>query len=122
MPMFHAKTKLDRAFEISLLLKGLDGLVETLSGILFLFVKPPWVLDVAHGIAGYQPHNFIGQHILEAARHFSKGTAVFAALYLLSHGIVKIVLVLAILREHLWAYPGLIVVTGAFMLYQLYEI
>jgi len=44
MPFFHAKTPLDRAFEISLLLKGLDGLLETVSGILFLFVKPDLVL------------------------------------------------------------------------------
>lgn len=122
MPTFHAKNSLDRAFEISLLLKGIDGIVETVSGILFLFVKPQWILDVAHGIVGYQPHNFITRHILESAKHFDKGAAIFAALYLLSHGVVKLVLIVAILREKLWAYLGLVLLTIAFTIYQLYHL
>ncbi|HET6924722.1 MAG TPA: DUF2127 domain-containing protein [Candidatus Saccharimonadales bacterium] len=122
MAVFHAKTKLDRAFEISLLLKGLDGLLETLSGIAFLFIKPAWVVDLAHAIVGYHPTGFIGEHILTSAQHFGHGTAIFASLYLLSHGLVKLVLVVEILREHLWAYIGLIVVTGGFIIYQLYHI
>ena len=122
MTVFHATTKLDRAFEISLLLKGIDGLVETVSGIILLFVKPALVMRIAHGLVGYHPKGFIGVHILQSASHFSKGTAIFAALYLLSHGLVKIILVGEILREHLWAYLGLIVVTGGFIIYQLYHI
>lgn len=122
MPIFRAQNKLDRAFEISLLLKGLDGLLETLSGLMFLFIKPSWILDVAHGIVGYQPHSFIGKHILEAAQHFNKGAAIFASLYLLSHGVVKLVLIIAILREQAWAYIGLIVVTALFMVYQIYHL
>jgi len=122
MPTFHAKTGLDRAFEITLLYKGIDGLLETISGIAFLFIKPEFVVRLAHGIVGYHPHNFIGKHILESAQHFGKGAAIFAALYLLSHGVVKVVLVAAIWREKLWAYLGLIIVTAAFTLYQLYDI
>ena len=122
MPFFHAKTPLDRAFEISLLLKGLDGLLETVSGILFLFVKPDLVLRLAHDMVGYHPDGFIGKHILDSAQHFGRGTAIFAALYLLSHGVVKLILVGAILREHLWAYPGLIIVTAAFVVYQVYHL
>lgn len=122
MPLFHVTNKLDRAFEISLLLKGLDGLLETVSGFLFLFVKPELVMRLAHGVVGYHPTNFISEHILKSAQNFSKGTAVFAALYLMSHGVVKLVLVVEILREHLWAYIGLIVVTSGFIIYQLYHI
>jgi len=122
MPLFRAQTKLDRAFEISLFLKGIDGLLETLGGLLFLTLKPDLVLRAAHGIVGYHPDDFITQHILKSAEHFSKGTALFAALYLLSHGLVKLVLVVEILREHLWAYIGLIVVTAGFIIYQLYHI
>jgi len=122
MPFFHAKTPLDRAFEISLLLKGLDGLFETVAGTLFLFVKPDLVLRIAHGLVGYSPDDYLSKHLLTSAEHFSRGAAVFAALYLLSHGLVKLVLVVAILREHLWAYLGLIVVTAGFVIYQIYYI
>jgi uncharacterized membrane protein len=122
MPVFHAKTPLDRAFEISLLLKGFDGLLETVSGTLFLFVKPDTVLRLAHHTVGYHPDDFLSQHILTSAENFSRGAAIFAGLYLLSHGVVKLVLVVEILLEHLWAYVGLIVVTAIFILYQLYHI
>ena len=36
----------------------------------------------------------------------------FAAVYLLSHGLSKIVLVALVLRDKLWAYPWLIALLG----------
>ena len=46
----------------------------------------------------------------------------FGAIYLLSHGAAKIVLVTLVLRDKLWAYPWLIVLLLAFIAYQLYRI
>ena len=46
----------------------------------------------------------------------------FGAAYLLTHGLVKIVLVGALLRNKLWAYPWMIAVLVAFIGYQLYRI
>jgi len=122
MPTFHARTTLDRAFELTLLYKLLDGLLETIGGIIVLFIKPEFVVRLAHGVVGYHPHNLIAKHLLESAQHFGRGAAVFAALYLLSHGVVKVALVIEIWRERLWAYLGLIIVTAGFMIYQIYEI
>jgi uncharacterized membrane protein len=121
MAFFHAKTRLDKAFEISLLLKGLDGLIETLGGVFFLFIHPDRVTRFAEKVTTHNPHSFLGRHILEWAQGFTKGAAIFAALYLLSHGLVKLVLVGAILEEHLWAYPGLVIVTIGFVAYQIYH-
>jgi len=121
MVIFRAKTRLDKAFEVSILLKGLDGLLETLGGVFFLFIHPDRVTRFAERITAHDPHSFVGQHILEWAQGFTKGAAIFAALYLLSHGLVKVVLVFAILKEHLWAYPGLIIVTIGFVVYQIYH-
>jgi uncharacterized membrane protein len=45
----------------------------------------------------------------------------FGAAYLLSHGLVKIVLVAALLRNKLWAYPWMIVFLIAFIAYQVYR-
>lgn len=51
------------------------------------------------------------------------GSAVlYAALYLLAHGAVKVVLVVALLRNRLWAYPWMIAVLLAFIAYQLYQL
>ena len=46
----------------------------------------------------------------------------FGAVYLLIHGAVKVVLVVALLLNKLWAYPCLIVVLLVFICYQLYRI
>jgi len=45
----------------------------------------------------------------------------FYAFYLLSHGIVKVFLVIGLLRNKLWAYPVSLVVLGVFIVYQLYR-
>lgn len=46
----------------------------------------------------------------------------FAALYLLAHGIVKIVLVAALLLNQMWSYPWMIGFLLLFIGYQLYLI
>jgi uncharacterized membrane protein len=40
------------------------------------------------------------------AQGFSVGTQNFDVFYLLSHGIVKLFLVAALLKNKLWAYPA----------------
>jgi uncharacterized membrane protein len=42
-------------------------------------------------------------------------------LYLLSHGAVKLVLVVALLRNKLWAYPLMIVTLAVFVCHQIYR-
>jgi uncharacterized membrane protein len=46
----------------------------------------------------------------------------FGAVYLLAHGLVKVILVAALLKNQLWAYPWTIAFLGVFILYQLYRL
>ncbi len=55
------------------------------------------------------------------AQHISPQDERFAAIYLASHGVVKGVLVYALLREKLWAFPWAIGVFAAFGVYQIYR-
>jgi uncharacterized membrane protein len=48
-------------------------------------------------------------------------STLFGAAYLLVHGIAKVVLVWAVLRDRLWAYPWLIAFLLVFIGYQAYE-
>ena len=48
------------------------------------------------------------------------GLSLWGALYLLVHGLVKVVLVWAVLRDRLWAYPWMIGFLVLFIGYQLY--
>jgi uncharacterized membrane protein len=120
------ETALDRTFGISVALKGLDGLLEVIGGIVLLFIPPAtlqsWVKSLtAHELA-QDPHDFIARHLLHSASQLSHGTVLFGAVYLLTHGIAKIVLVVAVLRDQLWAYPWMMALLGVFIIYQVYRL
>lgn len=115
----------DRAFRIGLVLKALDGMLETVGGLLLLFLQPEHIDRFArwltHGELSQDPHDFIATHILKTAHDITGAGLVFGAIYLLSHGVVKLVLVVEVWRNHIWAYLGLIGVTTLFVIYQLYR-
>ena len=117
---------LDKTFKIGLVLKGLDGILEVVGGLLLLFLSPQAIEHVVRALTAHElsedPHDLIARYLLHTAGHLSHGTTLFGAIYLLSHGIAKIVLVALVLRDKLWAYPWLIGLLLAFIVYQLYRI
>jgi uncharacterized membrane protein len=126
MVLVPTSDALDRTFKISVALKGLDGVLEIVGGVVLLFVAPATVQAWAQSLTAHElaqdPHDFIARHLLHSASQLSRGTTLFAAVYLLSHGIVKVVLVVAVLRRQLWAYPWMIALLGVFIVYQLYRL
>ena len=124
--MFKPKDTLDRIFEIGIIAKGLNGLAELVGGLLLLFVTPS---NIHHLVAlltqdelSEDPHDIIAHYLLHTANGLTGGAVLFGAVYLLIHGAVKVVLVVALLLNKLWAYPCLIVVLLVFICYQLYRI
>ena len=117
---------LDTTFKIGLVLKGLDGVLEVAGGVLLLFLSPEAIQHVVRALTAHElsedPHDLIARYLLHTTAHLSHGTTLFGAIYLLSHGIAKIVLVALVLRDKLWAYPWLIGLLLAFIVYQLYRI
>lgn len=117
---------LDRTFRISLLLKGLDGVLELIGGILLLLVTPAQIGDVARFLTQHElaqdPGDFVANSLLHMTANLSGSASLFGAVYLLLHGVVKIVLVWAVLKEKLWAYPWMIAFLLLFIAYQLYRI
>ena len=126
MTWFKPKDLLDRTFEIGIILKGLDGLLETIGGILLLFVTPSQINNVVARLTQHEltqdPHDYIATHLLHYTHGLTTGTVTYAAIYLLAHGVVKVVLIGALLRNKLWAYPWLIAVLIAFIGYQTYQL
>lgn len=125
-PAENPRTATDKAFRVSLYLKGLDGLLETAGGIFLLIIRPDQINHFAkwltHDELSQDPHDFIANHILKTAHHLTGASLAFGAAYLLAHGVVKLVLVVEVLRDHLWAYVGLIGVTVLFVIYQVYRL
>ncbi|HZQ56401.1 MAG TPA: DUF2127 domain-containing protein [Acidimicrobiales bacterium] len=118
--------RLDVAFRISVVLKGLDGLLETIGGIVLFFVSPASINHLARWATAHElaqdPHDFIARHILHSASQLTTSSTVYAAVYLLLHGVTKVVLVMLVLKGKLWAYPWLIALLGAFVVYQTYRL
>jgi uncharacterized membrane protein len=121
-----SESALDRTFRISISLKGLDGLLEIAGCLVLLFVAPATLQSWARGLTAHElaqdKHDFIANHLLHSASQLSRSTTLFAAVYLLSHGIAKVVLVIALLRNQLWAYPWMIALLGVFIAYQVYRL
>src|SRR5260370_134089 len=119
------KSKLHVAFEVGVILKGLNGLLELVGGALLLAFPPSAIEQFIVGLTSNElskdPHDVIATHLRQAAHSLSANDQLFAAIYLLAHGIIKAVLVYALIRDKLWAFPIAIAVFTAFPAYQMYR-
>jgi len=117
--------RIHQIFQVSVLLKGAHALIECLGGIALALVSTSSIANFVNAITQDElikdPNDFVATHLLTMAHNFSVQTQHFYAFYLLSHGIVKVALVVGLLREKLWAYPASLVVLTLFVLYQLYR-
>jgi uncharacterized membrane protein len=115
---------LDRTFNVALILKGLDGLLELLGGILLIVVSPETINRLARSLTQHElsedPHDFVARHLLRLTANLHN-TQTFGALYLLTHGLVKIVIVIGLLRREHWAYYVAFIFLGGFVIYQVYR-
>jgi uncharacterized membrane protein len=100
--------------------------LEVIGGILLLVVSPQAIAHLTRVLTAHElsedPHDLIARSLLHTTGHLTTSTTLFGAIYLLSHGIAKVVLVALVLRDKFWAYPWLIVLLLAFIVYQLYRI
>ncbi len=106
-------------------LKGLDALFEIAGGIALRIVKPSLIFHLVALLTQDEivedPRDLIANYVRHAAGRISVGSEHFMALYLLSHGVVKMFAVGALLKNKLWGYPLSIVVFGGFIVYQIYR-
>lgn len=117
--------RIHKIFQVSVLLKGAHALIECLGGIALALVSTSSIANFVNAITQDElikdPNDFVATHLLAMAQTFSVQTQHFYAFYLLSHGLVKVALVVGLLREKLWAYPASLIVLTLFVLYQLYR-
>ena len=117
--------RIHQLFTISVLLKGAHALIECLGGIALAVVSTRAIVGLVDALTHEElienPNDFIAAHLLRLAEGFTVSTQRFYAFYLLSHGIVKVFLVVGLLRRKLWAYPLSLVVLGLFIAYQVYR-
>jgi uncharacterized membrane protein len=117
--------RIHQIFEVSVLLKGAHSLIECIGGVALALVSTGTISTLVNSLTQEElvedPHDFVANHLLTWAQDFSASTKSFYAFYLLSHGMVKLFLVVGLLRGKLWSYPASLIVLSIFILYQLYR-
>jgi uncharacterized membrane protein len=124
--LLEHRSLLDRTFWVSLILKGVDGVVEVVGGLLLLLISPQQIGGIGRFLTRRElaedPHDFLANHLLHLTSTLTLSASILAAVYLLLHGLIKVVLVWAVLKNQLWAYPWMIGFLLVFIVYQGYRI
>jgi uncharacterized membrane protein len=117
---------LDRVFRTSVILKGLDGALEIIGGLVLLTLSPTTIHATVRTLTEHElsqdPHDFVARHLLHASGGLTHGTTIYAGVYLLSHGLAKVAVVIAVLQDRMWAYPAMMALLAGFIAYQLYRL
>ena len=84
MSYFKPGDPLDRVFEIAILLKGLDGILETIGGLLLLLISPSTINRLVAALTQHElsedPHDFMATHLLNTTHGLSQSALSFSAL------------------------------------------
>lgn len=115
-----------RLFQVAVILKGIDGVLEVAGGVLLLVFGKQGVGHLVRLLTQHElsedPHDIIANLLLRSTHHLGASTVHFAATYLLVHGFVKVALVGGLLREKRWVFPIALAFLGLFVLYQVYRL
>ncbi len=126
MSWYHPSSLLDKIFEGGIIIKGISGALELLGGLLIFFIEPAqlhrFVVFLTQKELLGDPHDKIATLLLNYTQHFGAGNKTFVIAYLWIHAFIKLIAVIGILRNLLWAYPFSLITLGLFMVYQLYTI
>lgn len=112
-------------FKIGVLIKGIDGALETVAGVALFFSSQVSLRKLVGWLTQDElqedPTDFVANHLVEFFNKFSISTKHFASAYLLIYGITKMGLAAGLLRGKLWSYPTALVVLVMFLCYQVYR-
>ncbi len=124
-PPVDKRSILHLGFEIAILLKAINAVLEMLAGVLLWFVKPEtmdrWVQILTENELAEDPEDLIANLLLRAGERYTAEAHQFGVAYLVVHGLMKAVIVLLLWRKKLWAYPvsaGVLVVFISFQVFR----
>src|SRR3569833_2211121 len=118
---------LHRAYLAAIAIKGFDGAVETLIGLAIWIAGTQRIYATILRLTAPELEDDRRHALVHAIRHGASGLAetstVFIVSYLLIHGILKLGIVVALLRNrHRWIYPLACVILGGFVIFMGYHL
>jgi uncharacterized membrane protein len=113
-------------FRIGILVKAVDGIIEAVAGAFIYFANYTIVnavlFSVFHGEIAESPRDLIWCYLINEWHHFLLSSHAFWGLLFIVHGVTKLALSVALLKNRLWAYPTAAVVFTLFVGYEIYSV
>jgi uncharacterized membrane protein len=112
-------------FLLSVWSKGVAGLVETIGGLLLLFIPQAGlnalIIFLTAPELAEDPTDRIATLLQRTVQELAADTKLFASGYLIVHGVVKVFLVAGLLGRRLWSYSVSLWFLALFIAYQSYR-
>jgi uncharacterized membrane protein len=112
-------------FLLSVWTKGIAGLVETIGGLLFLFIPQSGlnalVIFLTAPELAEDPTDRVATLLQHIVQELGGDTKLFVSSYLIVHGLIKVFLVAGLLGRRLWSYSVSLWFLAAFIAYQTYR-
>ena len=114
-----------RLFDIALVIKGIDGVIEVLAGALIAFIAPAaitgWFARIAGDELTREPNGLTAHAVHTLAQALAASGHWLIALYLVLHGLIKVLLVIGIFTGKRIAYPLFMAALVIFGIYEIYR-
>ncbi len=108
-----------------LAVKAVNAVIEFISGFLMLILSHDMLNRLIWFAAVYElredPKDILMNYFIKLGNNLSISAQHAAALYMLLHGITKLLVIWLLLKRKLWAYPVSIVVFSLFIAYEAYS-
>jgi uncharacterized membrane protein len=105
--------------------KAVVGALQAIAGIAMLIVSQQ---SLAAMVARWtdpelaeEPHQIFATWAQHSVAQLGAGSRLFVTIYLITHGVIKLGLIWAMLHRKMWAYPWSLCVISGFIAYQLYR-
>jgi uncharacterized membrane protein len=113
-------------FLVGIWFKAAVGALQAIAGIAVLAINQQtlaaWVARWTTPELIEEPGSHIAAWANSSVADLGAGSRTFVTIYLISHGVIKLGLIWAMLRGKMWAYPWSMWVIGGFIAYQLYRL
>ncbi len=115
-----------RLYDLTIIIKGIDGVLEFIGGLLLLFISHTRLDAITVFLTQHElsqdPNDKISNFLVDYVHDLPHGVQLFGAVYLLAHGVLKIFLAYNLFREKRWVFPYAIAILSLFVAYQCYRL
>ena len=119
--MKRQSTVLRLAFFVAVTVKGIDGLIETLAGLAVAILGTPGiyalVIEITAPELDLHPDSRAVHLIRRGAFDLAHVSSRFLIIWLLVHGVLKLVLAVELLRQRMWIFPVAAAILSGFVIY-----